>query len=74
MVCRTVTTVCKYNHGSNPIGCQSENSILDIHLCNVKFLGGEISLVTATAIVQAMYAQCNFGGNEYSQLEYVVDV
>ncbi len=58
----------------NPIGCQSDNPILDTQLYDVKFPNGEVTPLTANAIAQAMYAQCDVDGNEYLLLKCFVDV
>ncbi len=47
---------CKQENDGKPIGCQSDSSILDRHLYDVQFLHGEVPLLTANAIAQAMYA------------------
>ncbi len=57
----------------NPIGCQLDNPILDTHPYDIKFSDGEVTPLTANAIVQAMYAQCNINGSEYLILECFVD-
>ncbi len=49
----------------NPIGCQSDKPILDTRLYDVEFPDGEVAPLTANAIAQAMYTQCNVDGNEY---------
>ncbi len=49
----------------NPIGCQSDNPILDTQLYDVEFPDGEVTPLTANAIAQAMYTQCDIDRNEY---------
>ncbi len=66
--------VHKQDHYGNPIGCWSHNPILDTRLYDIGFLDGEVSLQTANAIAQAMYAQCNMDGNKYLLLDCFVDV
>ncbi len=58
----------------NPVGHRSDNPILDTQLYDVKFPDGEVTPLTANAIAQAMYAQCNVEGNEYLLLDSFVDV
>ncbi len=50
---------------SDPIGCWSDNPILDRSLYEEKFLN---------AVVQALYDQCCIYGNEYLLLEYFDNV
>ncbi len=40
----------------NPIGCQSDNPILDTQLYDIEFPDGEVTLLTENVIAQAMYA------------------
>ncbi len=60
-MCGTVKA-CKRDLGGNPIGLQSDNSILDTQLYNVEFPNGEVTPLTANSIVQAMYVQCDIDG------------
>lgn len=46
-----------------------DNPILDTCLCDIEFDSGEVTTLTANAIVHAMYAQRNTDGNEYLLLE-----
>ncbi len=54
----------KQDLDGNPIGSQLDNWILDTHLYDVEFLGGN-----ANAIVQALYTQYDIDGNEYLLLK-----
>ncbi len=54
----------KQDLDGNPIGCRSDNPILDTWLYDVEFPNGEVTPLTANAIAQAMYAQCDIDGNE----------
>ncbi len=65
---------CKWDLDGNPIGCRSDNPILDMYLYDIKFLDGEVMLLTTNAIAQAMYAWCIVDGNEYLLVESFVDV
>ncbi len=47
---------------------------MDTQLYDVKFPDGEVTPLTANAIVQAMYAQCDVSRNEFLLLECFVDV
>ncbi len=67
MICGTVKA-CKQDLDSNSIGCRSNNSILDICLYDIEFPDGEVILLTANMIAQAMYAQCDVDRNEYLYL------
>ncbi len=58
----------------NPIGCRSDNPILDTRLYDIEFPDGEVTPLTANAIAQAMYAQCDVDRNEYLLLDSFVDV
>ncbi len=54
MMCGTVRA-CKQDLDGNPI--LPTNPILDMQLNDIKFSNGEVNLLTANAITQAMYAQ-----------------
>ncbi len=73
MMCGTVKAQ-KWDLDGNPIGCQSDNPILDIRLYDVKFPNGEVTPLTANATVQAIYAQCNVDRNEYLLLKCFIDI
>ncbi len=64
----------KRDPDGNPIGCQSDNPILDNQLYDVKFPDGEVTPLTANVIAQAMYAQCDVDRNEYLLLDSFVDL
>ncbi len=66
--------VRKWDPDGNPIGHWSDNPILDTQLYDVAFPDGEVTPLTANAIAQAMYVQCNIEGNEYLLLDSFVDV
>ncbi len=68
MTSGTVKT-CTHGLDTNSIGSQSNNLILDMHLHDVEFPGGEVTLLPANDITQAMYAQHNVDGNKYLLLE-----
>ncbi len=65
---------CKRDLDGNPIGRWLDNPILDTRLYDVEFPDGEVTLLMANAIAQAMYVQCNVDGNEYLLLDSFVDV
>ncbi len=73
MMCGTVKA-CKYDCGSNPVGCRLVNLILDMCLYDLEFPDGEVTLLIANVLAQALYAQCNVDGNQYLLLECFVDV
>ncbi len=64
----------KQDLDGNLIGRRSDNPILDTLLYDIEFPDGEVTLLTANAIAQAMYAQCNVDGNEHLLLNSFVDV
>ncbi len=64
----------KWDLDGNPIGRWSDNPILDMRLYDMEFLDGEVTLLTANMIAQAMYAQCDINDNEYLLLECFVDI
>ncbi len=49
----------------NPVGRRADNPNMDTRLYDIEFPDGEVTPLTANAIVQAMYAQCNVDRNEY---------
>ncbi len=51
---RGTVRVHKRDLDGNPIGCRSDNPILDTHLYDVEFPDGEVTPLTANAIAQAM--------------------
>ena len=55
----------KQDTDSNLIGISNQNAILDTHLYEVEFSGGEITEVAASIIAESIYAQCDINGNEY---------
>ncbi len=57
--------VQKQDLDGNPIGCQSDNPILDTWLYYVKFPDGEVTPLTANAIVQAMLSVMLTGTSTY---------
>ncbi len=66
--------VHKRDLDGNPIGCQLDNPILGTWLYDIEFPDGEVAPLTANAIAQAMYAQCDVDRNEYLLLECFVDI
>ncbi len=65
---------CKRDLDGNPIGCQSDIPILDTQMYDAEFPDGEVTPLTANAIAQAIYAQCDVENNEYLLLDSFVDV
>jgi len=57
----------------NLFGRLDSNPIKDTHTYEVEFPGEEITEMTANAIAEAMYAQCDDDGNEYLLLDCIVD-
>ncbi len=52
----------RHEQDGNAIGCQSENWILNMHLYDIEFQGGEVTPLTVHIIAQALYAQCDTDG------------
>ncbi len=73
-VMHDMVKACKQDLNGNPIGRQPDNLILDMHLWNIEFPDGEVTLLTANIIAQAMYAQCNVDRNEYLLIEFFVEI
>lgn len=73
MTCCTVKAH-KQDLDGNPIGCRSDNPILDTCLYDMKFPDGEVTLLRANMIAKAMYSQCDVDGNEHLLLECFVDI
>ena len=57
----------------NPIGRANNNPILDTRQYEVQFADGEVTELTANAIAEAMFAQCDEDGNEYVLFDSFVD-
>eukprot|EP00804_Cyclotella_cryptica_P016777 CCRYP_002064-RA/>CCRYP_002064-RA protein AED:0.32 eAED:0.33 QI:0/0/0/1/1/1/2/0/448 len=49
----------------NPIGQANNNPIMDTRQYEVQFADGEVTELTANAIAEAIFAQCDEDGNEY---------
>ncbi len=47
---------------------------MDTRLYELEFLDGEVTLLMAIMVAQAMYVQCNVDGNEYLLLECFVEI
>ncbi len=56
---------CNCNHNGKHVVCLSVILILCTHPNDVKFSFGEVTPLTANAVAQAMYTQCNVEGNKY---------
>ena len=63
----------KRDHSGNPIGRAHVNPILDTREYVVKFANGEEAELTANAIAQSMYSQCDPDGNQYVLFDSIVD-
>ena len=63
----------KHDANGNPTGRSNENTILDTHLYEVEFSGGEITELTDEIIAELMYAKYNVDGNEYLLSDVFVD-
>jgi hypothetical protein len=57
----------------NLVGVANSNPIKDTRTYEVEFPDGEIAELTANAIAEAMYAQCDDDGNEYLLFDCIVD-
>ena len=72
---RTATgqVVCRKHYADgNPIGTSNQNPILDTHLYEVEFPGGEMTKLAMNIIAESMYAQCDLNGNDYLLLKAFV--
>ena len=63
----------KRDNDGNPIGRAHANPILDTREYVVKFANGEEAELTANAIAQSMYSQCDPDGNQYVLFNSIVD-
>ena len=63
----------KHDAHGNPIGRSNQNPILDAHLYEVEFHGGEMTELAANIIAKSINAQCDVDGNEYLLLEAFID-
>jgi hypothetical protein len=63
----------KRNSDGNLVGVANPNPIKDTRTYEVEFPDGEIAELTANAIAEAMYAQCDDDGNEYLLFDCIVD-
>ena len=63
----------KRDADGNPLGRENRNPILDSRLYEVEFPDGRTEEIAANAIAQAMYAQCDIDGTEYTILDSIVD-
>ena len=57
----------------NPIGRANGNPILDTRKYVVSFDTGEEAELSANAIAESMYAQCDPEGNQYVMFDSIVD-
>ena len=64
---------CKRDADGNPTGRAAANPILDTREYIVEFEDGDEAKLNANLIAEAMYAQCNPGGNQYILLDSFVD-
>ena len=55
------------------MGRAHKNIILDTRMYQVVFAGGMVTKLTANAIAQSMYVQCDADGNEHLLLDVLVD-
>jgi hypothetical protein len=63
----------KRDSDGNLFGVADPNPIKDTRTYKVEFPGGEIAELTANAIAEAMYAQCDDDGNKYLLFDCIVD-
>ena len=55
----------KHDADCNLIGRSNKNPILDTHLYEVEFPGGEMTELAPNIIAESMYAHCDADENEY---------
>ena len=63
----------KHNADGNLIGRFKKNPILETHLYEVEFPGGEMTELVANIIAESIYTQCDVNGNEYLLLEAFIN-
>ena len=71
--CPWKSEVEKRDSNGNLFGHSDPDPIKDTRTYEVEFPGGEIAELTANAIAEAMYAQCDDDGNEYLLFDCIVD-
>ena len=57
----------------NVMGRSHTNPILDTRMYQVQFAGGKVRVLTANAIAESIYAQCDSEENEYLLLEALIE-
>ena len=62
----------KRDSDGNLFGALDPNTIKDTRTYKVEFPGGEIAELTANAIAEAMYAQCDDDGYKYLLFDCIV--
>ncbi len=66
-------TSWKRDKDGNPIELATANPILHTHDYTFTFDDGDETVLNANLIAEAMYAQCNPGGNQYVLLDSIID-
>jgi hypothetical protein len=57
----------------NPVGLANANPILDTCEYTFTFDNGDVTVLNANLIAEAMYAQCDPDGNQYVLLDSIID-
>ena len=55
----------KHDANGNPIGRSNQNPIMDTHLYDMEFTGGEMTELAANINAESMYTQCDIDWNKY---------
>ncbi len=63
----------KRDKDGNPFGLANANPILDTCEYTFTFDDCDETVLNANLIAEAMYAQCNLGGNQYVLLDSIID-
>ena len=66
-------TMRKRDQDGNPVGLANSNLILDTCSYIVDFDDGNKTKITANLIAEPLYSQCDPDGNQYVQLDEIVD-
>jgi hypothetical protein len=66
-------TTQKRDKDSNPVGPANANPILNTLEYMFTFDNGDETVLNANLIAEAMYAQCDPGGNQYVLLDSIID-
>ncbi len=66
-------TARKQDKDGNPVGLANANPIFDTHEYTFTFDDGDETVMSANFIAEAMYVQCDPGGNQYVLFDSIID-